>query len=110
MCGHLIWLPVLPKDDRDAAQSLANTIDDPRVTLYWNGDQSLGFTMRETLQLTSPIAWDVYLLYPPHVNWQLESPPVPTYWMHQLSIETTPNWLDSGELTIRLTQLLKQTP
>ncbi|HFC12295.1 MAG TPA: hypothetical protein ENJ56_05575 [Anaerolineae bacterium] len=104
--GHLIWLPVLSADNQAAAEKLANSIHDPRITLYWNADQSLGLPLRATLQLCTPVAWDVYLLYPAQTVWRKEATPQPAFWMHQLSAETHPNWLDAAELAIQLDILL----
>jgi hypothetical protein len=39
------------------------------------------------LKLKAPIAWDVYLIYPPDHPWDTELPPAPTFWMHQLDEE-----------------------
>jgi hypothetical protein len=33
-------------------------------------------------------AWDVYLVYAPGVRWEGDTPPTPTFWMHQLTADT----------------------
>jgi hypothetical protein len=37
------------------------------------------------LGLEREVAWDVYLVYPPGVVWEGETPPSPAAFMHQLS-------------------------
>jgi hypothetical protein len=52
-------------------------------------------------------AWDVYLVFGPAAEWN-ERPPVPTYWMHQLSRGAAPAdlWLDGEKLRRVVNNLL----
>ena len=56
-----------------------------RVSLMagWNENRSVGKLFGEILDLHD-IAWDVYLVYKPGIEWESQQPPRPTFWMHQL--------------------------
>jgi copper chaperone len=79
----LVWLPMWPGDDADAAVRQAATFKDPRLTEGWDGGRAIGelFARRLTLKGT---AWDVYLVYDRGVRWEGNDPPAPSFWMHQL--------------------------
>jgi hypothetical protein len=81
--GHLIWTPMLPADNLDAAMAQESLFQDNRVAHYWDGGRALGMLASQILDLADPIAWDVYLLYPAAVTWHGESMPAPGFLMHQ---------------------------
>jgi hypothetical protein len=85
--GAIIWTPMLATDDLDAADQREITFSDPRVKQFWDPDRIMGRLLSRTLNLKAPIAWDVYLLYPPDHAWDTELPPEPAFWMHQLDEE-----------------------
>lgn len=85
--GFVVWLPMLPSDSESAAGAQAGSFVDARVAQQWDGDRASGKLVAKTLSLKSN-AWDVYLLYAPGVKWTGETPPAPTFWMHQLRAET----------------------
>ena len=87
--GAVVWTPMLSADYLIAAKDQETIFSDPRVSHYWDPDRLLGQLLSKTLKLRAPIAWDVYLLYPPEHDWDAELPPVPEYWMHQLDEEPT---------------------
>jgi hypothetical protein len=83
--GYLVWLPMILSDNSKSADTEASDIPaDSRMTLWWNGDKSVGNAFATTLELKST-AWDVYLIYRPGTSWDQEQPPKPDFWMHQLS-------------------------
>ena len=85
--GAIIWMPMLATDNLDAADQREITFSDPRVKQVWDPDRILGRLLSRTLSLKAPIAWDVYLIYPPSHPWDTELPPMPDFWMHQLDEE-----------------------
>ena len=85
--GAIIWTPMLEGDNLDAARDREARFPDPRVQHYWDPDRISGQILSQTLSLKAPIAWDVYLLYPPGHPWDSELPPAPELWMHQLDEE-----------------------
>lgn len=107
--GHLIWTPVLDQDDYVSAETLAQTVQDSRISTYWDEEHTFGLALRDALKLTTFIAWDIYLLYPPETSWpQGSNPPLPSLWMHQMSDEPMTNWLDAAQLTARTQGMLEQ--
>ena len=88
--AYFVWLPILKNDDLAAARASAAKFPDPRITHFWDGDKALGWALGELLKLPARdpghphgVAWDAYLLYAPGLHWK-KTPPLPTYWMHQL--------------------------
>ena len=82
---HVVWTPVLPADDFDAALEAQSLLPDSRVTHYWDEDQSLGLAYGRVLELPRgrTLVWDIYFAYEPGVEWGDALPP-PTDWAHQL--------------------------
>jgi hypothetical protein len=84
---HVVWVPILPDDDAQAAARASTRFVDPRVTHYWDPDRALGFSLGARLALpprdpgrTTGVAWDVYLLFGRGARWG----DAPAFWMHQL--------------------------
>jgi hypothetical protein len=94
MRGFIIWIPMLEKDNEQAAQARSATVEDQRISQFWDQDRSAGRLFGSTLRLQNGVAWDVYLLYSPRIKWENEEEaPEPSFWMHQL---------DSGEPSLKL--------
>jgi hypothetical protein len=80
--GYAVWVPASGGRAEDVA-SATTTANDPRIVQLWD-ERGLELTaFRAPLHLSSD-AWDVYLAYAPGVRWQGATPPVPSYFMHQL--------------------------
>lgn len=85
--GFLVWLPMRSKDDARMALAQSTDFKDGRIDLQgWDANKEIANQFSKTLNLKVS-AWDVYLVYAPGVKWLNEAPPVPTFWMHQLSPE-----------------------
>ncbi len=80
-----VWMPVLGSDNAEAGKKAEPLLPDPRVTHYWDPDNSLGklYGRQVTLPRGRQLAWDIYFVYAPGVRWE-DEPPEPTAWMHQL--------------------------
>ena len=74
-------------DQANAAFAQASTLSDDRITHGWDGDKTISNLFSQTLALTRT-AWDIYLVYAPGVVWHETAPPVPTFWMHQLTADS----------------------
>jgi hypothetical protein len=83
--AYIVWLPVLPfRAHESAARREAGRIPDRRAVGFYDPDTHLGKLYSAILHLPRGLpAWDVYLVFGPEVRWE-QSPPAPTYWMHQL--------------------------
>jgi hypothetical protein len=82
--GAIIWTPMLLTDNLGAAEEREIKFSDPRVKHFWDPNRILGQLLSQTLKLKTSTAWDVYLVYPPSHYWNVELPPMPEFWMHQL--------------------------
>ena len=106
--GFAIWLPMMKGDDAEAAQSVADTFRDPRVSHAWDPDRVLGNLAARSLGLTKT-GWDLYLLYPAGVVWEADSLLTPTLWMAQLPTEQgidEQTLLDPGRLAGEVFRLM----
>ena len=100
-----VWMPVLESDNADAGKQAEPLLPDPRVTHYWDGDNSLGKLYGRSLTLPRgrQLAWDIYFVYAPGVTWE-DEPPQPTEWMHQLGRDE--RHLSGGKLRGTILDLL----
>jgi len=80
----------LRTDNEIAARKATILLDDPRVEHYWVDSQEIGKAFQKPVELTTEPAWDVYLVYPRGVKWDV-SPPEPNYYMHQLGGRLPPS-------------------
>lgn len=80
-----IWTPILPTD-LGITEEARSRLPDARVRHWWDRDRWGQTAFRTPLKLPAGTpAWDVYLIYAPGARWPGARPPVPTFWMHQLS-------------------------
>ena len=82
---HVVWTPVLQKDEYRAAFTARELITDSRSTHYWDGDMYLGTAFGKSIELPNgrDFAWDIYFAFPDGVRWQ-ETVPTPSDFSHQL--------------------------
>jgi hypothetical protein len=77
-------VPVLPGDTLVEAEAQAAFLDGEGIVHLWDTDATVNAQFARALSLTGP-GWDLYLLYRVSMQWTEDLPPVPTFWMHQLS-------------------------
>ncbi len=66
----MVWLPMLDDDERPEAVAAANDLyGDLPLIQFWDGTQLLGKTVGQSVGAGGWIAWDIYLFYPPGVEW-----------------------------------------
>jgi hypothetical protein len=106
--GHMVWIPMLPADDMDAANAQEALFQDERVYQYWDGERVLGRQVSQTLKLAAFVAWDIYLLYSPGATWKGERIPAPDFWMHQLN-ERPDLLLDPDRLMAEVQKAIEAT-
>ena len=85
--GFAVWLPMMPNDSIERADSEAAAFKGQPVVHVWDPERQLGKLYSRILNL-SATAWDFYFLYAPGVRWEGNEPPQPTFWMHQLPVES----------------------
>jgi hypothetical protein len=88
---------MLEADDINAARSQEKALQDERVAQYWDSKRALGRLISRSLNLSIPVAWDIYLLYSSGTIWKSEEMPVPDFWAHQLD-ERPDLYLDPARL------------
>jgi hypothetical protein len=59
---------MLDSDDRSSAEAMTSTFADKPVPQFWDGEKLLGKEVSRSLAI-EPIAWDIYLFYPPEAAW-----------------------------------------
>ena len=81
LSAYIIWLKILPADDRSQAEELSIQINDSRIHRFWDEKKLTGETWKMVLNINN-IAWDMYFLYDSKASWE-ELPQFPAVWMHQ---------------------------
>jgi len=104
--GYAVWEPILRTDNLRGARKATTILPDSRVRHYWIDGQEVGVAFKPSLGLKDEVAWDVYLVYPPGVEWAGTRPPKPSFFMHQLHELPSSRRLDAGALAARLRQTL----
>lgn len=102
---YSVWVPMLPSDAKLTVGRATKSLDDPRVTHYWDADNVLSKAWAPVLGIDDE-AWDVYLLYDKDAEWG-EMPPKPIYWQEQLGISDATK-LDRVKLTTEINKLLSK--
>lgn len=105
--AYIVWLPVLRSGAHEpAARREAGRIPGRRAIRFYDPGAQAGKLYATILHLAPGLpAWDVYLVFGPEVRWK-ESPPVPTYWMHQLGRAGPPQLFLDGEQLARVVSSL----
>ncbi|NNF05264.1 MAG: hypothetical protein HKN21_00755 [Candidatus Eisenbacteria bacterium] len=106
---YAVWEPMLKTDTERSARKATSLLPDARVQNYWTRTTSVGELFQKPINLTTEPAWDVYLVYEPGVVWEGDSPPKPTFFMHQLGGRLPDGQrLDGPELRNGLEEILKR--
>jgi hypothetical protein len=83
----IIWEAILPKDDIGALDDATLLLKDEwRALQFWDPTAQSGKRVKKLfdLRIKNP-AWDTYMLYAPGTKWTDGDPPLPAFWMHQLT-------------------------
>jgi hypothetical protein len=105
--AYVVWLPIFGGNFKGAAQELSSTFPDNRVSYYLDPDSLTGNGWERVLKTEREMAWDVYFLYGPTARWEQE-PPIPDFWMHQLSGVTKAPVLKEPQFTAKLKEMVSQ--
>ena len=104
--GYAVWEPILRTDNIRGARKATTILPDSRVRHYWIDGQEVGEAFQPALGLKDAVAWDVYLVYPPGVEWNGNRPPKPSYFMHQLHELPAARRLDATTLAAQLRKVI----
>jgi len=96
--GFIVWVPKLGAHQNDvAARPRPSRTPAPPTTGMAAATSS---TPTPAVLDLGEDAWDVYLIYPPGVQWTGSAPPRPSYWMQQLTHASEAGgsgaWLNGG--------------
>lgn len=81
---YAVWSSQLGAEEHDVPRA-ADLLPDPRARHYWDPEQAVGGPFAGVLGMDSP-AWDVWLLFDRDARWRdLDAPPDPAWWAHQLN-------------------------
>lgn len=113
LVNYVVWLPVLNYQNAATLQRNARKESDrlpgPRSNHYTDPE---GYSGRAYGQLMGvpygAPAWDIYFAFGPGVRWE-SSPPVPTYWEHQLGGMDSSRRLNGPRFAGQVERLLKET-
>ena len=103
---------MLAEDSLETALSPIKFLSDKRIQHFYDPNQRSGKEIAMSVGWHGHIAWDIYLFYPPTIEWT-DNPPKPVSWMHQVSDEWAKNeHFHTGddlkrELTVSLKMLLE---
>lgn len=80
----IIWSQILPTDNRESAEKLAEEFKDHRAQFFWDADKMVGHALKPKLDIgDTPFAWDVYCFFGAQSEWGEQLPDV-LKWAHQL--------------------------
>lgn len=104
--AYVVWLPIFGGDFLGESRKLSRSFKDKRVSYFIDPNSLTGDLWERVLQTKREIAWDVYLIYGTDARWREQEPPMPEFWMHQLTGVTKAPTLDEAEFRNKLKQLL----
>ncbi len=105
---YVVWEPIMATDGEVPARRATSLVPDPRAIHFWTDATDVGEAFQSALALDGEPAWDVYLLYPPGVEWNSNDAPSPTYFMHQLGGRLPDDrLLNGGALAEKVREVLR---
>lgn len=60
---------MLDSDERSAADEQSAQFADLPIQQFWDGKKLVGWEVSRSFGITERAAWDIYLFYPPGVEW-----------------------------------------
>jgi hypothetical protein len=75
----VVWIPMLPSDDRTAAEAMTAVYTGTPIPQFWDGETQLGAEVSRSLGIDpAHVSWDIYLFYPPDAEWTDAGLPPPS--------------------------------
>ena len=78
----VVHVPMLGARERHVAKA-KQFLTARNTTHYWDGAAAISDAYQKVLGIGRP-AWDVWFVFGPDATWDLNQPPTPDLWMHQL--------------------------
>jgi len=100
---YVVWSSQVGGRERHVDKA-TQRVPDPRARHYWDGDQMVGKAFQPILGTPEP-AWDVWMLFAPGARWEGETPPLPTWWEHQLYGMPDERLLDSDRFAAKAREI-----
>jgi hypothetical protein len=105
---YVVWEPLRGNDSAKAAEAVTDKLIDPRARHFWVNDLTISDSFKKPLGLEQDTAWDVYLLFPPGVEWGVMPPP-PNFFMHlnqkEISVDRS---LNGVRLADKIREVLRE--
>lgn len=103
----VLWSPILPGDNRFAAEKATIYLNDPRVEHFWDlWSFGVNHFTKKFNYPEKELAWDIFVLYSPGTEWILPGPdPDPYYWMQHRGLDIGPDYTKQ-ELQVQIEKLL----
>jgi hypothetical protein len=77
LAAMVVWIPMLDADELPSAQEASARFCGLGVPQFWDGSKRLGAEVARSLGVADWTAWDIYLFYPPGVEWNDKGLPPP---------------------------------
>jgi hypothetical protein len=90
--AYVVWTGVVDSDSRSAAAARTSECSDPRVTGFWDQNQSAATEWGKTVSAEHPV-WNTYFVNGPTATWD-DKPPVPEHWLQGNSINASSDGMD----------------
>jgi hypothetical protein len=78
----VIWAPYLKRDTQKTAQNAARYLPDQRSIHFWDPWRFTSKAYAKEFRIPEEEAWDMHVLYKPHLQWQETVPPA-TEWFQK---------------------------
>jgi hypothetical protein len=73
----VVWIPMFDDDSPATASESGQRFFDSSIPQFWDGQQRLGKHVGRSIGAPDWTAWDVFLFYPPGVEWSAAGAPSP---------------------------------
>lgn len=73
----VVWIPMFDDDSPATASESGQRFFDSAIPQFWDGQQRLGKDVGRSIGAPDWTAWDVFLFYPPGVEWSAAGAPPP---------------------------------
>ncbi len=109
----VVWINMQQGDNQAEAYREAEQSTVPGISHFYDPEKKAGQALAEAMDAPGRVAWDIYMVYKPGVQWE-ERAPRPHAWVHQLMGALWPNplryrtgWLLRRELSKMVSEAMQ---